>query len=226
MIAGAALQQWWALLQAEIRSAWRGRETPVTMVVFSLLIVLIFSFAFDLHPNPPGDVLSGVLWTAIIFGGMLGFQRAFPVAGDRGELEGLLVSPVNRSALLFAKVGINVILMCAMELIVLPIGALLFNAPLWKPLILASFFVGTLGFSTLGTLFSALSAEARARELLLPLLLLPISVPLIIASVEEVSQSLVAQPPALSHPWLQLACAYTGLFFFITLAVADNVFDR
>ena len=221
----SAARQLRALLEAELKSQWRGRETPATVVVFALLVVLIFSFAFDLHPNPPADVVSGVVWSAIIFGGILAFQRSFGSGADHSQMDGILVSPVSRSVLLVAKMVANAALMIMMECIVVPVAALLFNVPLWRPSIVASVLVGTAGFSVLGTLFAAISVEARARELLLPLLLLPISVPLIIASVEQMSQSLAPSPPVTSEPWFQLALGYSVMFFFVSVAVADQIFD-
>ena len=126
---GQYLRQVGVMVRAATLAELRTRETPVAMVVFALLVLLIFSFAFDLRPGTPPDVLSGVLWSAILFSGMLGLGRGFAAERERGTLDGLLLAPVDRSAIYLARLVDNLLLMLVMEAVILPATAVLFNLP-------------------------------------------------------------------------------------------------
>lgn len=205
---------------------WRARETPVAMVVFALLVLLVFSFAFDLRPDAPADVLSGVLWSAILFAGMVGLGRGFAAERERGTLDGLLLAPVDRSAIYLARLAGNLVLMLAMEAVALPAAALLFTMPVWRPALLLAVLVGTLGFAAVGTLFAAIAANSRARDVLLPVLLLPVSVPIVIASVEQTTAALAGPALPIAFPWLRLAAGYSALFLIIGTVLFEYVVEE
>ncbi len=205
---------------------WRARETPVAMVVFALLVLLVFSFAFDLRPDAPADVLSGVLWSAILFAGMVGLGRGFAADRERGALDGLLLAPVDRSAIYLARLCGNLLLMLVMEVVTLPAAALLFNLPLWRPRLLIAVLVGTLGFAVVGTLFAAIAANSRARDVLLPVLLLPVSVPIVIASVAQTTAALSGPTLMAALPWLRLSIGYAALFLIMSMVLFEYVVEE
>ena len=183
---GAGLQRYLgqvaALVWKDLVAERRTKEILSAMLVFGLLVVLIFNFAFDLQRVEMGLIGPGILWVAFTFAGILGLNRAFALEKDRGALEGLMLAPMDRSAVYLGKLVSTFILMLFMESTVLPVYAILNNQGIrWAliPVIL----VGTLGFVAAGTVFAAVAANTRTREVLLPILLFPILVPVIITAV-------------------------------------------
>lgn len=222
---GRYLRQVGVMIQAEALAELRTRETPVAMVVFALLVLLIFSFAFDLRPGTPPDVLSGVLWSAIIFSGLLGLGRGFAAERERGTVDGLLLAPVDRSAIFLARLVGNLLLMLVMEAVTLPATGVLFNVPVWRPALLLAVLLGTLGFAVVGTLFAVIAANSRARDVLLPVLLLPVSVPIVIASVEQTAAVLAGPTLIAAFPWARLTAGYVVLFFILGMLLFEHVLD-
>jgi heme exporter protein B len=220
------LRQVGVMIRAEILAELRARETPVAMVVFALLVLLIFSFAFDLRPGTPPEVLSGVLWSAILFSSMLGLGRGFAAERERGTLDGLLLAPVDRSAIYLARLADNMLLMLVMEAVILPATAMFFNIPVWQPALLLTVFLGTLAFAIVGTLFAVIAANSRARDVLLPVLLLPVSVPIVIASVEQTAAVLAGPTLLAAFPWTRLTVGYALLFFIISMLLFEHVLDE
>lgn len=216
-------RQTWAVVRRDALAELRTRETVVGMVVFALLILLVFSFAFDLQPNTPPEVLSGVLWSAILFSGMLGIGRSFAADRERGTLDGLLLAPVDRSAIYLARLIGNIALMLLTEMVTLPAAGLLFNAPVWRGGVLEAVALGTVGFAVVGTLFAAIAANVRARDVLLPVLLLPVTVPIIIASVEETAAALAGPSLLATLPWERLSLGYAALFLIMSLTLFEHI---
>lgn len=214
------------MIRADTLAELRTRETPVAMVVFALLVLLIFSFAFDLRPGTPPDVLSGVLWSAILFSGMLGLGRGFATERERGTLDGLLLAPVDRSAIYLARLADNLLLMFIMEAVTLPATAFFFNIPVWRPALLLTVFLGTLAFAIVGTLFAVIAASSRARDVLLPVLLLPVSVPIVIASVEQTAAVLSGPTLLAAFPWTRLTIGYAVLFFIMSMLLFEHVLEE
>jgi heme exporter protein B len=220
------VRQTLTVVRRDVLATWRQRDTPVSMVVFALLVLLIFSFAFDLSPDTPPETISGVLWSALIFGGMLGLGRAFAADREQGTLDGLLLAPIDRSAIYLARLINTVLLMLVMEVVTLPAAAFLFNVPVWRPQVVLAVLLGTLGFATVGTLFAAIAANSRARDVLLPVLLLPAAMPIILASVEETTAGLSTPSLLASPPWINLSVAYCVLFLIIGMITFEFVCDE
>lgn len=223
---GQYFRQVGVMVRAATLAELRTRETPVAMVVFAMLVLLIFSFAFDLRPGTPPDVLSGVLWSAILFAGMLGLGRGFAAERERGTLDGLLLAPVDRSAIYLARLIDNLLLMLVMEAVILPATAVLFNLPVWRPALLLAVLLGTVAFAVVGTLFGVIAANSRARDVLLPVLLLPVSVPIVIASVEQTAAVLAGPALLAAFPWTRLTVGYAVLFFIMSMLLFEHVLDE
>jgi heme exporter protein B len=214
------------MIRASTVAELRTRETPVAMIIFALLVLLIFSFAFDLRPGTPPDVLSGVLWSSILFAAMLGLGRGFVSERERGTLDGVLLAPVDRSALYLAHLVNNLLLMLVMEAVILPAAGILFNLPVWRPELLLAVLLGSVAFAVVGTLFAAIAANSRARDVLLPILLLPVSVPIVIASVEQTASVLAGPALLAAFPWTRLTLGYAVLFFILSLLLFEHVLEE
>lgn len=209
----------WKDLSAELRS----RELISAMLVFALLVILIFNFALDLDPATRREptITAGILWVIFVFAGTLGLNRSMAVEKDRGCMDGLLLAPVDRSAIYFGKVLGNLVFMLMVELIVLPIYSLLYNVNLFNPGLLLVILLGSIGYVAVGTLLAAMAVQARTRDILLPILLFPVVLPVILAAVKASTGFLDGSEMEMIRPWLNLLIAYDIIF----LAVAFMVFD-
>ena len=214
------------IVQKDVAVELRTKEMLSSMFVFSLLVIVIFSFAFELRVEDVRKVAPGVLWVTFIFAGMLGLNRSFVMEKDRGCLEGLLLCPVDRSAIYFGKMLGNVIFMTVMEAMILPIFSILFNVSLFQPVLLLIVVLGTLGFAGVGTLFSAMAVHTRSREVMLPVLLFPIVVPAMIAAVKATGGILDGQPVSEIAHWLRLLVVFDVVFFAISFMTFDYVVEE
>jgi heme exporter protein B len=206
----------------------RGRETVLAGAVFALLVLVIFNFAFDLRVENVAAVAPGILWVTITFVGVLSLGRAFARERDRRTLDGLLLAPVDRSALYLAKVLTSIASMLVVEVVALPVFVGLFNLSVDLPLLVLALVLGTIGLAGVGTLFAAIAAHTRAREVLLPLLLFPIQVPVILATVKSTGAAI--RVPGLDPPevgqWLGLLVAFDALFLGLSVLLFDYAIEE
>lgn len=206
----------------------RGRETVLAGAVFALLVLVIFNFAFDLRVENAAAVAPGILWVTITFVGVLSLGRAFARERDRRTLDGLLLAPVDRSALYLAKVLTSIASMLVVEVVALPVFIGLFNLTVDLPLLVLALVLGTIGLAGVGTLFAAIAAHTRAREVLLPLLLFPIQVPVILATVKSTGAAI--RVPGLDPPeigqWLGLLVAFDALFLGLSVLLFDYAIEE
>jgi heme exporter protein B len=207
----------WKDLAAELRS----RELLSAMLVFALLVILIFNFAIELQPSLRSTITPGVLWVTFAFAGTLGLNRSMAVEKDRGCLDGLLLAPVDRSAIYFGKALSNLAFMLIVAIVVLPIYSVLYNVNLFNPGILLVILLGSTGYVAVGTLLSSMAVQTRTRDVLLPVLLFPVIVPVLLAAVKASGGFLQNLPMEQIWPWLNILIAYDLIF----IAVAFMVFD-
>jgi heme exporter protein B len=206
----------------------RGRETVLAGAVFALLVLVIFNFAFDLRVENVAAVAPGILWVTITFVGVLSLGRAFARERDRRTLDGLLLAPVDRSALYLAKVLTSIASMLVVEVVALPVFVGLFNLAVDLPLLVLALVLGTIGLAGVGTLFAAIAAHTRAREVLLPLLLFPIQVPVILATVKSTGAAIRVpglEPPEVGQ-WLGLLVAFDALFLGLSVLLFDYAIEE
>ena len=217
-----------ALIWKEALVEARGRETVLAGVVFALLVLVIFNFAFDLRVENVAAVAPGVLWVTVTFAGVLSLGRAFARERDRRTLDGLLLSPVDRSALYAAKVVASFTSMVVVELVAVPAFIGLFNVSVNLPLLVLGLLLGTLGLAGVGTLFAAIAAHTRAREVLLPLLLFPIQVPVILATVKTTGAAVhvPGTEPAEVGQWLGMLVAFDALYLSLSLLLFEFVIEE
>jgi heme exporter protein B len=218
----------WPIIWKDMISELRTKEVLISMCFFAFLVLIIFNFAFFTGIGKVQGVLSGMLWVAFIFSGLLGLNQSFGSEKDRGSLQGLLLCPVSRSTIYVGKVIGNFLFMSIMEIFILLLFAILFRVNLWgilKPISLIVF-LGTLGFVFVGTILSAMAVNAKAREILLSIILFPIVVPLIIASVKATEKILQGVPFGEIYGWLKILIAFDIIFFLVSYGTFEFVLEE
>ena len=215
-----------AVIWKDLAAEWRSRELLTAMLVFALLVILIFNFALELDAQARATVTSGVLWVTFTFAGTLGLNRSMAVEKDRGCLDGLLLAPVDRTAIYFGKALSNLVFMLLVAAIVLPVYSLVYNTNLFLPGLLGVIVLGSLGYVAVGTLLSAMTVQARTRDILLPILLFPVVLPLLVSAVKASTGFLQAQPMDLIMPWINLLVVYDVIFTAVAFMVFDYVVEE
>lgn len=221
------LKATFAVVWKDLAAEFRSRELFSAMLVFSLLVILIFNFALELDIKTRQSVTSGVLWVTFAFAGTLGLNRSMSVEKDRGCLDGLLLAPVDRAAIYFGKVISNLVFMLIVEAIVLPVYSFLYNVNLFQPGLLLVVLLGSIGYVTVGTLLASMAVQTRTRDVLLPILLFPVAVPVLIASVKASGGFLTSADFASEiMPWINLLIVYDVIFTAIAFMVFDYVVEE
>jgi len=168
----------------------------------------------------------GALWVTIVFAGMLGLNRSLAVELDKGCLDGLLLTPVDRSAIFFGKALGNALFMLVVEVIVVPLFVVFFNVPLAQPWIAVILVLGTLGFAGVGTLLSAMAVNTRAREVMLPILLFPVAMPALIAAVKATGGAMAGLPMSEWQQWLNLLIVFDVILVAVSIMVFEYVVEE
>ena len=197
-----------AVLGKDLRLLWRQRAGWLSAATFAAISVLTYSFAFDLATGDVRPLLPGVLWVTFLFAGIVASGRSFAAEAEQGTFDALLVAPVSRTALYVAKVVSNLLALLLIELAVLLLATILFNTSLLTLELIAIMALGTVGYVSLTTLLSTLGSRVRSREVLIPVLALPLLVPLLIAAVRATGAAL--DLPSGSAPWLLLLAVFTA----------------
>jgi len=222
---GGILPAIWAIVKKDFAAELHTREILNAMFVFAALALLIFSFALDLRGAVARAAAPGVLWATIAFAGTLGLSRSMAREQQTGGLEGLLLAPVDRTAIFFGKALGNLVLMLVVEIVLLPLGSVLFNTTLISGNVLLVMLLGTTGYAAVGTLLAAIAVNTRAREVMLPILLLPLAVPLLIAAVQATSGLLQGLRWAEINGWAQLLVAYDLIIVAISMVTFGYVVE-
>lgn len=212
----------WKDITAEIRS----REIFSAMLIFALLVVLIFNFALELEAGTRASITSGVLWVTFTFAGTLGLNRSMALEKDRGCLDGLLMAPVDRSAIYMGKVIGNLVFMLAVEIVVIPLFSILYNVNLINGGLILVVLLGSIGYIAVGTLLSSMAVQTRTRDMLLPILLFPVVIPLVVAAVKASSGFIQALPMTDITPWLNMLIVYDVIFLVAAWMVFDFVVEE
>ena len=218
----------WAIMWKDIRGELRTKEIFSSMFIFSLLVLVIFNFSIDLLEVNPLDIAQGVLWIAFTFSGILGLNRSFLFEKENDCLQGLMLTPIDRSAIYLGKMLGNLVFMLIMEAIAVPIFVVLFNIGIYDKIISLAIviFLGTLGFVTVGTLFSAMSVNIKAREVMLPILLFPIVVPIIIAAVKSTGLILSGSPFGEIVSWLKLIIVFDIIYLVVSFLSFEYIIEE
>jgi heme exporter protein B len=213
----------WKDLAAERRT----RANLNAVVFFAVLMLLLFGFAL----GPDAEALRvagvGILWLTVLFSGVLVFNRSYQVEMEGGAMETLLLYPGARRSIFLGKLIANLLFVLLIEVVVLPMAAVLYHLPLGTsiPRLAAVILLGTFGYVTLGTFYAALASRVRAREVLLPLLLFPMLVPLLLSSVEATAAILAGDPMGNAGSWIRLLIAFDLIFFVAALLAFEHVIE-
>ena len=214
------LEAVWLVTRKDLLIEFRSREIVYTTLFFAISVMLVFSFSFVREGVAVEGAAPGILWVAIAFSGTLALGRAFERERQNETLRGLLMSPAERPALYLGKLTGILLLLAAVEVVVVPMVAFMFQAPLFRypALMIGLLLTGTLGFAAVGTLFAAMLVRTRSRDVLLPLLLYPITVPVIIAGVRGTAALLQTDADLpMARAWLSMLVFFDVVF--VTLAL-------
>lgn len=214
------------ILSKDVLTELRSKETLSALSVFALMVVVIFNFAFELRVENVRQIAPGVLWVALAFAGVLAFHRSFLIEREGGCIEGLMLIPMDWHIIYMGKLAANILFMLLSEAITVPIFAILFDVPILNVLLWVIILLGTVGLASVGTLFAAMTVNTRAREAMLPILLLPISVPVLIAATKSTAQILDGQPLSEIYPWLRLLLAFDVIFIVTALLSFEYVLEE
>ncbi|MFP4324136.1 MAG: heme exporter protein CcmB [Anaerolineales bacterium] len=215
-----------SVARKDLRAELRGREMLSSMFLFAVLAVVIFSFALELNANAREEAVAGVLWVAIIFSGILGLSRSMAIERDKGSLDALLLAPVQRSALFFGKMAANLLFTLIIGVLLLVLLTVLFNIVLLRAELLLILFGGSIGFTAAGTLLASISAYARAREALLPIMLLPVVLPIVLSAVRATNAILADQGFEEWFSWFQLLALVDVVFVLSTFFLFDYIVEE
>ena len=212
----------WKDLAAELRS----RELLSAMLVFALLVILIFNFSLELDAKARSSVTAGVLWVTFAFAGTIGLNRSMAMEKDRGCLDGLLLAPVDRSAIYFGKAVGNLIFMLIVEIIVLPVYSILYSVNLFQPGLILVILLGSIGYVGVGTLLATMSVQTRTRDILLSILLFPVILPVLLPAILASNGFLNGTEFADILFPLALLITYDIIFISVAFMVFDNVVEE
>lgn len=206
-----------AVLAKELRVELRTRDLTHTVLFFVLMVAGLFSFAFEPTAAESRRILPGLIWIAFFFAGTLMLQLCFVREHVNDSLAAIRMAPIDPFAILFGKILANFLFLAVTEIVFVPIFGIFYNVSIGGVIgrLFLVLFLGTFGLAVVGTVFSAMTSQARMRELLLPLLLLPILAPVLIAGVEATA-SLLSSSPELSGEWLSMLGGFDVIFFTAT----------
>jgi heme exporter protein B len=214
------------IVRKDLRAEFRTRELLSSMVVFALLSILIFSFALELDRNARQEAVSGVLWVTVIFASILGLNRSMAMERDQGSLDAMLLSPIERAAIFFGKLVGNFLFSLAVGILLLPLMTILYNLSLMNIWLIMVLVLGTLGFSIVGTLLATMTVQTRSRESLLPIVMLPIALPVLLAAIRASSGLLNDAPASDWLSWQQILAVVDMVYLALCYMLYDFVIEE
>ena len=217
----------WAVVWKDVLVERRSKETVNAVLFFSVLLMFVFEFTLGADRERLTAVLPGLLWLGVLLAALLGLGRSFVLERDNDCWEALLLTPGDKGAVYVGKLIGNILLMTLVEAVVLGLFVLFMNVDIGRALpgLFLVLFLGTLGIAAVGTLFGAMTAHVRARELLFPVLLLPVLVPVLLSIVKSTEALLLGEPLGAVSQWLQLLAAADVIYVVAGLLTFDVVLE-
>ncbi|NSL52232.1 heme exporter protein CcmB [Calidifontibacillus erzurumensis] len=218
----------WLITWKDLYSEWKTKQMISAMLIFSALVIVAFSFAFDPANQTVKAVIPGLIWIITIFSGILGLNRSFIGEQMNGCLNGLIIAPIDPSSIYLGKLIANFILVAFMQIISVPLLFILFDFKLVGNLLMFIFILllGTLGFLCVGTFLAALSVNAKSSEMLLPIILFPVASPVLIAGVQATKIVLMnAENISSVYSWINLIAAYDIVFFVLCFILFEYILE-
>lgn len=216
-----------AIAWKDLTAERRTKANFNAVLFFAALVLLLFGFALGPDADALRGAAAGVLWLTVLFGGVLSFNRSYEMELEGGALEALLLYPGDRRSLFVGKLMANLAFLLLVEVVLVPLAAVLYDLPLLRPGagLLGVMLLGTIGFVTLGTFYAAMSSRARAREVLLPLLLFPMLVPLLLAAVGATKALLTGDVMGDAGAWVRLLAVFDVIFFVASFFAFEYVIE-
>jgi heme exporter protein B len=215
-----------AIVRKDFQAELRSRELVSSMVVFALLSILVFSFALELDREARLNAVAGVLWVTVIFASFLGLNRSLAMERDQGNLDGMLIAPIDRPAIFFGKLVGNFVFTLVVGLILVPLMTVLYNVSLLRPALLLVLVMGTLGFTTVGTLLATMTVQTRARETLLPIVMMPVALPVLLTAVRASTAILADAPIADWIAWPQILVVADVIYLVMCYLLFEYVVEE
>jgi heme exporter protein B len=218
----------WTVFAKDVRVEWRNRETLALMCVFGLLLVFLFNFTLETTHEEALRTLPIVLWVTFAFVGILGFNRSFAAERENACLEGMMLAPVDPGAIYLGKMLANFLFLAVAEVVVVIVASVWYNFSFIPALgwFVVSAFFGTLGYVAVGTIFGAIAANTRMREVMLPVLQFPVAVPIFVGSIEATSGALRGDAPGDYANWLKLLIAFSVVFVVLSYLLFEYVLEE
>ena len=209
------IHPWLIIIWKDILLEFRAKDITISVLVFGVLLAIVFNFALNINPQQISEIAAGIIWVSFAFSGILIMSRTFVREQEQGGLEGLLLSPISRDVIFLSKVLVSFLFMIAIEAILLPVFATMLNINSFSWILIITVVLATLGFATVGTLFSFMAVKTRSREIMLPVLFFPIILPVILGAIEASKGSFgIGYEPSWNR-WLPLIAIFDALFLVI-----------
>lgn len=217
----------WIVLYKDLVTERRSKASLNALLFFALLLLLLFQFALGPDRERLAAALPGLLWLGLVLAGLLGLGRSFLAELENDCWEGLVLTPGDKSAIYLGKLAGNFLLMLTVEAALLALFGIFYNMDLWGalPALAGVSVLGTVGLAAIGTLFGAITAQVRARELLFPVLLLPVQVPVLLATVKATEAVLAGQSLGEVGHWLKLLAAADVIYLVVGLLTFEFIFE-
>lgn len=218
----------WSVLVKDLLVEWRHRQTLLSMCFFAILVMFLFNFAFEPGREESLRLLPGLLWIAFAFSGILGFNRSFAAERENGCLEGMALAPVDPGLIYLGKVLSNLFFLAVTEVVILFVTSLWYNFSFlpslgWLSLIV---FLGTLGYTAIGTIFGAVAANTRMRDVMLPVLQFPVAIAVFIGAIEATTGALRGQPVRDYLSWIKLLAGFSVIFLVLSYLLFEYVLEE
>lgn len=216
-----------AIFKKDLVMELRTREVVNSMLVFALIVTIVFSFIFEPASDSKNEVVGGIFWIAVIFSGILGLGKTMMSEIQGGNMEALMLSPIDRSAIFFGKLLSNLLFLLFMEAVLLPLFAVFYNINIVAhPKVWLIIFLATYGYCLIGTLFSIISVRTKTREIMLPILLLPVMVPVILAAILSTNVFILGGNEAEATNWIKLMAGFDIIFTAVIFALFGLVVEE
>lgn len=216
-----------AVAWKDVLAERRARANIISVLAFAVLVLLLFGFALGPDAEALRAAASGILWVTVLFSAVLAFNRSYQLELEDQALDPLLLYPGDRRSIFLGKLAANIAFVLAVEAVVLPLAAVLYQIPVTDafPELLLVMLLGTFGIATLGTFYAAMSSRVRARDVMLPLLLFPMLVPLLVASVQATHALLEGDLMGDSASWIRLLAVFDLVFFTAAFLAFEAVIE-
>jgi len=215
-----------AILKKDIVIEFRTKESINSMVVFGLLMVVVFSFVFEPSSDSKSEIVGGIFWVSIIFSSLLGLSKSMLNEISGGNFDAMLLAPVDSTAIFFGKFITNMIFLTFLEIIILPLFTVFYDTNIvTHPLMILIIFLTTYAFALIGTLFSIISVTSKTREVMLPILLLPIMIPVLLASILSTNIFVVGSDISSSYIWIKLLAGFDIIFTAVIFAIFSFIVE-